>query len=112
MAKYWVSWYSGNYADEGCTAPPFKFWVTGSCFRPNYGLSEEEYKFSLTIDDQDEYDEYLNEHGRDDCTICAAIESDSEAAIWELVAKHFPDYRYRFCEEKDPDFDPHSNRFQ
>lgn len=29
MQRYWVSWYSFNYAKDGCTSPPFQAWVTG-----------------------------------------------------------------------------------
>lgn len=104
MTRYWVSWYSGNYEDEGCTAPPFTFWVSGQCERPNYGLSEEEYATWEAIEDGDESDEYLNTHARDTCTICALIDAPSEEEIWKVVAKHFPDYEYRFCEERATDY--------
>ncbi|MCP1757883.1 hypothetical protein [Bradyrhizobium elkanii] len=30
MPRHWASWWSGNYADEGCTRPPFKTWVSGT----------------------------------------------------------------------------------
>jgi hypothetical protein len=29
MARQWANWWSGNYADESCTNPPFKIWVSG-----------------------------------------------------------------------------------
>lgn len=72
--KYWISWISGNYADEGCTKPSFKFWETGSIFRQN---SE-----------------------RDDLTLCTLLEVPSEEAAWELIPKHFPDYEERFCNRR------------
>jgi hypothetical protein len=106
MRKYWVSWWSGNYADEGCTKPPFKFWVSGQKARPNNGMSDADYKTYISITDEDESEDFLNEHYKDDCSICALIESDSEDAIWELVSKHFPDYAPRFCDEREADFDP------
>lgn len=106
MTRYWVSWYSGNYEDEGCTKPPFTFWVSGQCFRENDGLTPEQKEFADQIEDEDEYDDYLDEHSRDDCTICALIDAPSEEAIWEVVVKHFPDYRQRFIEERAADYLP------
>lgn len=107
MTLYWASWYSGNYADEGCTAPPFEFWVTGQRDRPRYGLTEEQYKEARRIqdacddEDQEEYWAFLDEHSRDDCTICALIEAENEAAVFDLVRQYFPDCQYRFCDESD-----------
>jgi hypothetical protein len=111
MTCYWVSWWSGNYADEGCTAPPFKFWTSGQRDRPNHGLNEEQQKIVAQMYDEDEYDEFLNEHARDDCSLCAVIDAESEDAVWQLVQKHFPDFSQRFCEKRAPDFTPGS-RFQ
>jgi hypothetical protein len=85
MIRHWVSWWSGNYQDEGCTAPPFQVWVSGSRFRD-------------TNDDRDEQ------------SLCAVIDADSEQAIKETVAKHYPDYEMRFCNPVADDFQP-SNRF-
>lgn len=104
--RYWVSWYSGNYEDEGCTKPPFTFWISGYSFREKNGLSDEQYEFSMTIEDENEYYNYIDTHGRDDCTICALIDANSEDEIWPVVAKHFPDYRVRFCELRSDDYDP------
>lgn len=89
--RYWVSWFSGNYEDEGCTKPPFEFWVTGQRDRQGNGLSQK--------------------HARDDCSLCAVIDAESEDAVWKLVGKHFPDYEVRFLEEKNPNFQP-GDRFQ
>lgn len=111
MNRYWISWYSGNYEDEGCTKPPFKFWITGCSFRPNNGLSEENLKLLDEINNEDEHDEFIDKFGRDDCTICAVIDSESEELTWELIALHFPDYRQRFCEVRDPSYQP-GDRFQ
>jgi hypothetical protein len=81
MNRYWVSWYSGYYADEGCTEPPFQVWISGYHKRPD---SKE----------------------RDDCIICALIDAPSENDIWYIVAKYFPDYQERFCEKRDKDYIP------
>jgi len=74
--KYWTSWWSGNYEDEGCTAPPFKFWTSGEERREG---------------DTD----------RIDLSICALIEAADSEEVWQLVEGHFPDYRARFCEQRD-----------
>lgn len=92
VRRFWVSWISGNYADEGCTKPPFKFWVSGQMFRNNPTLDE-------------------NGEEKNDCTICAVIDSESKNDIWKLVKRHFPDYRERFIEEKPADWKP-GDRFQ
>lgn len=84
--RHWVSWWSGNYADEGCTKPPFKFWVSGQR-------------------DRDGTD------GRDECSLCAVIDAVDEDAVWALVETHYPDCQQRFCERKEADFTP-GDRFQ
>jgi hypothetical protein len=81
MTRYWVSWWSGNYEDEGCTKPPFQFWVSGQRER---GMDED----------------------RDEESICAVIDSESSEDIESLIAKHFPDYEMRFCEERASDWEP------
>jgi len=88
MKRFWISWWSGNYEDEGCTKPPFQFWVSGQRDRDN--------------DD--------SESERDECAICAVIDANSEEEIWPVVKKHFPDYEPRFCTEKRPDYVP-NDRF-
>ena len=85
MTRWWVSWWSGNYADEGCTAPPFQVWESGSRDRN---------------DDSD----------RDDVSLCAVVDAADEAAIWRVVARHFPDYEPRFCNEREADWQP-NDRF-
>lgn len=85
MKRYWVSWFSGYYEDEGCTKPPFQVWISGYRDRPK--------------------------SDRDECIICAVIDANSEKQIWEAVKKHFPDFKERFCEQKDVDYKP-SGRFQ
>lgn len=103
MNRYWISWYSGNYADEGCTKPPFQFWTSGYRARENYGLTEEQYTEYLKIADEDEGGEFLDTYSRDTCTLCAMVDAENEDQIWEAVAKYFPDQEYRFCElQTDP----------
>ena len=111
MKRFWVSWYSGNYEDEGCTAPPFQFWTTGQRSRPNEGMTDDQYAEYSKIMDEDEADAFLDKHARDDCTLCALIDAKSEDQIWPVIAKHFPDYRERFCEERPSDYVP-GDRFR
>jgi hypothetical protein len=82
--RYWVSWWSGNYADEGCVAPPFQFWNSGERIR----------------EDSD----------RTDCSLCAVIDAPSEVEIRKAIKKYFPDFELRFCDLKKLDFVP-SGRF-
>ena len=83
MNRYWVSWWSGYYEDEGCTKPPFQIWISGQR-------------------DRDE--------NRDECSLCAVIDARSEDDIWAYINKHFPDYEKRFCNIKETDYIP-GNRF-
>lgn len=113
MNRYWVSWWTGNYEDEGCTKPPFQFWMSGQRDRENDGLTKEEQVELSKIQDMDKYDEFLNKHAKDDCSICACIDAESEEDIWEVVSVHFPDYNPRFCELKDKNYNPSiGGRFQ
>ena len=86
MTRYWVGWISGNYADEGCTAPPFKFWQTGVTDHPT-------------------------DPERDHLTLCAVIDAESEAEAWALVGQHFPDYQQRFISVRASDYRPSPDRF-
>ena len=79
--RYWVSWWSGNYADEGCTKPPFQFWNSGE--RARAGNDK-----------------------KTDCSLCAVIDAPIEAVVWATINKHFPDMQERFCERKKDDFRP------
>lgn len=79
--RYWVSWRSGNYEDEGCTTPPFQFWNSGEMEREN--------------------DEW-----KTDCSLCAVIDAPAEAVVWAAINKHFPDMRERFCERRADDWIP------
>ncbi len=85
MSRFWVSWYSGYYADEGCSKPPFQVWLSGERFRRS---SE-----------------------RTNATICAVIDAESEALIWPAVKEHFPDYEKRFCCQVGDDWAPLEDRF-
>lgn len=91
MKRYWVSWISGYYEDEGCTAPPYQVWISGQMDRRS-GLPK---KFKGK-----------NGGEKDDCTICAVIDANSEDEIWDSVHKHFPDYEERFINEVEPDYEP------
>lgn len=105
MNRYWISWYSGYYVDEGCTTPPFQCWITGSMQRPDDGLNPEMYgKYqALRMADEDQADDFLVMHSRDTAAICAMVDAETEGEVWEVIGKHFPDYRQRFIEPCEPD---------
>ncbi len=84
MARYWVSWWSGYYEDEGCTKPPFQSWISGERDRHNADPDSE----------------------RNEVSLCAVIDADSEVDIWRVVAKHFPDHEQRFCHTVAADWIP------
>lgn len=106
MKRFWVSWFSGGYEDEGCVGePPFTYWWSGQRERPNHGLTEEQYAQYLEMDD-DEGDEFLDKHGRSTGTAVACVDAESEEEIWAVIAKYFPDYEQRFIEEREADFQP------
>ena len=99
MKRYWISWYSGGYSDEGCTEPPFKYWWTGSRARPKHGLTAEQYIQYTLLKTEDEQFAFLDKHERSTGTACAMVEAESKEEIWPVIKKYFPDYEYRFCEE-------------
>lgn len=79
--KYWASWWSGNYEDEGCKAPPFKFWESGIRMRGDSS-------------------------NRDDWSICAVIEGKDKEGVWKIVQRYFPDFKRRFCKQVEDNFHP------
>jgi hypothetical protein len=86
MTRYWINWVSGNYADEGCTNPPFQFWRSGS--RDRKGDTE-----------------------RDDLILCAVVDcvghpDDHYEDIRAVLKQHFPDFEERFIEAKPSDWTP------
>jgi hypothetical protein len=85
---------SGNYADEGCTAPGVQFWVSGSASRRSH-LPQEFPPKEMEAGDE-----------KDDLMLCAVIDAENEEEIWTGIAKHFPDYAPRFCEPKEADYQP------
>lgn len=106
MNRYWISWWSGYYEEEGCTDPPFQIWISGQKEREDDGLNKEQLEMLSKIQDSDEYDAFLNQYSKDDCSICACVDAESEEDIWKVVAHHFPDYEPRFCELENTDYDP------
>lgn len=82
ITRFWVSWWSGNYADEGCTNPPFQFWNSG------------------------ERDHRGNNPDRTDCALCAVIDCDTKQDAIDCIKKHFPDAEMRFCEYRQSNFVP------
>lgn len=89
MNRYWASWWSGNYEDEGCTKPPFNFWNSGQRDRRNADPESE----------------------RDECSLCAIIDAEDENTVEAMIRKHYPDYQMRFCQPKASDWQPASDRF-
>jgi hypothetical protein len=106
MKRFWIGWYSGGYEDEGCIdEPPFQYWWTGQRDRPNYGLSDEKYAEYTKMVESEDYDEnigydFLDTYGRSDGTACALVDAESMDDIWPIIAKYFPDYKERFCDER------------
>jgi len=93
MKKYWISFYSGYYSDEGCSKPPFQVWISGQLERrPHLPQTFE------------------NGNSKDDCSICALVEANDEDEIWKSVKKYFPDYEERFCKEVKDNYKP-NDRF-
>ncbi len=82
--RFWVSWWTSQDEDKGCTTPPFDYWTSG--YRFPKGDMEEDTESS----------------------VCAVIDADTEDDVWEGVAKYFPDYEARFCEEREADYAPGS----
>jgi hypothetical protein len=85
MKRFWVSWWSGYYTDEGCTEPPYQCWESGE--RDRAGDTK-----------------------KTDVSLCAVIDANSQEEIEASLQKHFPDYELRFCNEVEPDYVP-GNRF-
>jgi hypothetical protein len=114
MARFWTSWISGNYRDEGCSIPPFEFWTTGQISRPRYGMTQQQFDKLMRLRDTSirKFTAYLNKYAKDDCTLCATIDAESEEAVWAIIAKHFPDYKQRFIEPKPDDWATRSDRFK
>ena len=94
MTKYWVSWISGNYADEGCTKPHFKYWITDqlsgrrSC-----------------------YPQFFIDGPKNDMICVALITTESEEEIWNIIGQYFPDYDRRFINIVSEDWVPPQERF-
>lgn len=83
--RYWVSWWSGFYENEGCTLPPFQIWISGHRDRSD---------------------------GQTEVSICTMIDAECECEIWKVVDQHFPDYEERFCDKRrNNDAVPESSRF-
>jgi hypothetical protein len=80
--RYWVSWYSGCYRDEGFTFPPFQFWSYGTRIR--------------------------RKSDRVNQILFALLEAPDKEMIWDVIGKHFPDYSSRFLEAVAEDWSPGS----
>jgi len=80
MERYWIRFISGNYADEGCTNPPFQFWETGMRDRRSH-LPQE----------------FESGNEKEDLSLCALVEAEGEKQVWEAVERYFPDYEESFC---------------
>lgn len=104
--RFWASWWHGVYEEEGYQVPPFQYWISGQRSRPNEGLTKEQYKYYLTLTDEDQIDEYLNTYAKDDASICAVIDAKNEQELKSQVEKYFPGCEWRFINEKEDEFDP------
>jgi hypothetical protein len=107
--RYWISWYSGGYEEEGCKCDtPFQYWWTGQRDRPNDGMTPEQVAEAQRLEDEDEdaYYAYMDEHSRSDGTACALVDAESEDEIWQVIGSYFPDYEVRFIEGRDDDYTP------
>jgi hypothetical protein len=81
MTRYWASWWTGYYASEGCTKPPYQIWNTG------------------------ERDRESRETG-DEISLCAVIDANNDQEITDSISKHFPDYEIRFIKSVGDDWIP------
>lgn len=107
--RYWISWYSGGYEDEGCNLDtPFQYWWTGQRDRLNDGMTPEQVIEAARLEDEDEdaYYAYMDAHSKSDGTACAMIDAESEDEIWQVIGHHFPDYEVRFIEGRDDGHTP------
>ncbi len=86
--RYWVSWTSGYYSDEGCTDPGIQVWMSGSRFRRTH--------LPQAFPDGEE---------KDDGHWCAVIDGE-ETHIAEKLKTYFPDMEMRFIEERPDDYVP------
>ena len=104
--RYWVSWWSGYYEDEGCTKPPFQIWISGQRDRPNLGLSDEMYEHLKAVTNDDDYSDFVQTYSRSDYSICAVIDAETELDVLAALKIYFPDREPRFCVEHPMDFTP------
>ncbi len=86
MTRYWVAWWSGSYADDGCTKPPFPFWMMEH--RPYHGNR-------------------WDAKARDELALTAMVDAEDEASLWETIRRHFPDAELRWAEPKPAGWDLH-----
>jgi len=84
MFRFWVSWWTGYYEDEGCSKPGWTVWISG--------------------------ERETRSDGRNEVSICSVMDAPSEDSVWNAISHHFPDYEERFCNLKPSDFEP-NNRF-
>jgi hypothetical protein len=83
VKRFWASWWSGRYADEGCTEHPFKIFVTGTRDRSD---------------------------GRDEEACVLWLTAEDELHVRSIIMPHFPDYEERFVTLVPDDWTP-NNRF-
>lgn len=84
MARFWISWWSGYHADEGCTRPPFVLRCSGIRSRADTEETE-----------------------RNEGSYCAVIDTEgqgAEARITAAIKNHFPDAEMRLIEARANDW--------
>lgn len=79
LTRFWVSWWSGNYTDEGCSNPPFQYWLSG--YRHRDGETE-----------------------RTDLSLMAVIDAETSDQVAAALPRYFPDCELRFIEPQAADF--------
>lgn len=110
MKRFWVSFWTGNEKEEGCSKPPFKYCISDSRNFNRVCLSKKDFETSKRLSG-DELEEFIYKHSRQEVSVCCVIDEKNEDAVWKEIVKYFPDFDERFCIERESDFKP-SNRFQ
>jgi len=88
--RYWVTFLSGYYKDEGCSHPDFPSWILSDIKDRRLFLPH------LTSDG----------HPKTDCVIAGLIDAFSEEELWIRVKKFFPDYEMQSIETKPAQWQP------
>lgn len=83
MKRFWISWWTDDYANA-IERSTFDFWISGQ-----RGFDDDETQFS----------------------ICAVIDAESEKSAWRKAQKYFAVMETRFANEKAMGWVPEGDRF-